>query len=412
MLNFNTERKARMIMLKEMESLKSEVLKLREKVESLNQELESHKSNKIQGRTPTHNKQLQQQQQQQQQPQQPQQQQQPSSSVETSPMTVNRSGVKTPKKMEPESKILVFTKQETIQASSPVQCIRFNPNFSALGCATEGGQVHTWHYEGTNRDTNTINGNVPVTALEWTRPEYGEKLLLGFNDGKVKLMNLNSQDGASINTNHKKVVQIRTPPSYSNLFAVASIIGDTFRSGALHIYDLVSLQVVANRIEPSLLNSISYNSPGTLLACGYQDGFIRLYDTRVSKFVQKWKAHRNGVAGIAFGPDQYSIYSVGIKEKIKTWSASQFGQNIKTYAYAGVWRTTTTADVAVDKDDRFFLTSGRENVGIVYHVDSVRPVQNLGNHTKPVVSIDWDPIHNIIATSSLDNSISLHYLKN
>jgi len=268
-----------------------------------------------------------------------------------------------------------------------------------------------WPLEGSHHNAACIYGNSPVTTLDW-EPKSGKLLLCGDSDGRVKLWNASGDKivgDIAMSSVYKRVVHVRCGPPASILFAVSSASENTRQGGTLTLWDVNKLQSV-NKMKfepPTVLTSIAFNHNGSVFVATDQDGYVRLFDINRGKQISKWKAHQYGACGVTFSSDETSIYSVGLKEKIKCWSAHSMGQLLKSYNYIGIDSGVLRSDISLDVDGHYFLVASHDNYGLLYHVDQSKPLQTVGSHGQPVVSVDWHPIHNTCITASLDHTVCM-----
>jgi len=318
-------------------------------------------------------------------------------------------------RIPPEEKqnVLEVKKFEMFSEGTEVYAVKFSPSGTAIAAGTEGGVTRIWPLD--ESVLPMINySDAAVTTLDW-EPKSGKLLFCGGNDGKVKLWNITSNKivgEITMPSPYKRIVHLKCGPPSLNIFAISSATDNFRQGGALTLWDINKLQCITKLKFDAAINSVAFNHNGSMLISADQEGYLRIFDTNRVKLISKWKAHPNGACGVSFASDETTIYSAGIKEKINCWSAHAVEKLVRSYNFAGIHPASFRSDIPFDSDGNYFLMATKENYGVLYDVEQSKPLQTVGSHGKPVVSVDWHPIQSGCITASLDHTVCLTYFNN
>eukprot|EP01132_Coremiostelium_polycephalum_P009625 gene9625-11795_t len=301
-----------------------------------------------------------------------------------------------------------FESQEICTShTTPVTRCKFSSNGSKIASSSVDGTVRVWNVDGFSRHT-TIYCLSEVISMEW---ENRTKLLLcGTTDSKIKLWN-SSTDKAigDINTSQEfpRVEDLVCNPN-GNSFASSST--NVARSdGVVYTWNFRTLKA-EDKLSSSnaIINSMSFNNNGTLLATGCVDGTIRIFDIKSCSPIAGWQAHSNEILSVQFCSDDNKLYSLGKEGRLSQWNIHVMGKPEKEYEYPGFpIDTHRTTKISFNNDDTSFIIGSNNKYALIYNVENSSPVLQISGHSGPVVAVDWHPTQNICVTGSLDQTVRL-----
>lgn len=94
--------------------------------------------------------------------------------------------------------------------------------------------------------------------------------------------------------------------------------------------------MVRSASSPPAVRGCSFNSDGTLLATGSDDGKVRLWEVSTGTGVRTLEGHLGPVQGVAFSPDGSVLATVSLDETTRLWEVATGTQVRKL---AGHWRS-------------------------------------------------------------------------
>ncbi|KAI3518859.1 hypothetical protein L1887_07703 [Cichorium endivia] len=293
--------------------------------------------------------------------------------------------------------------QETFLGhTSPISCCRFSTSGDNIASASVDGTVRVWTYDSsTSASRNaTIYCGAEIMSLEWDC-KSDRLLLIGTADGGIKAWNVDAKRVVcDLNTTDSfpSVLDIKCSPVEPLFVSAAS----SRRNGTSYIDKLgfASLTVWNMRTwkpmtvlplgkDPPAITSLCFNHNGKILAASATDGMIHI--------------------SVLFGPDETSIFSLGIDGKVFEWSLQNQGkvlwsrncnrfnnsQNLDYYRH----------EMALDANGKRLLVTSDSVRAPIYQVrDHMNGMKTLP-HSAAISTVDWHPTLPIFLTGSVDNSV-------
>ncbi|EGG19410.1 WD40 repeat-containing protein [Cavenderia fasciculata] len=309
-----------------------------------------------------------------------------------------------------ESSYTIESQEACTSHTTAITRCKFSSNGSKIASSSVDGTVRISNVDGFTRHT-TIYCLSEVISLEW---ENKTKLLLcGTTDSKIKLWNSTTDKAVGdINTSadYPRVEDIVCNPN-GNSFASSST-NNSRTDGVVNTWNFRTLKI-EDRLSSSnaIINSMSFNNNGTLLATGCVDGTVRIFDIKSGSPIGGWQAHSNEIISVQFFSD-HKLFTIGKDSKLSQWNIHTMGKPEKEYEYPGfptdIHRTTK---IAFNPEGTSFAVGSNSKYALIYNIDNSNPVGQISGHSGPVVAVDWHPNSNWLVTGSLDHDVKLTKLK-
>ncbi|KAL5567830.1 hypothetical protein UlMin_024405 [Ulmus minor] len=222
---------------------------------------------------------------------------------------------------------LISTQISTLETflghTSPISCCRFSASGNNIASASVDGTVRIWTYDSsTSASRNaTIYCGGEILSLDW-ECKSDRLLIIGTADGGIKAWNVDAK---------RVVCDLNTTEAFPSVFDIkCSPVEPIFvsaaasrRPGASCIDNLgfASLTTVLplGKDLPAI-TSLCFTQNGKFLAAVAIDGMIHMFDMSAGLQITGWPAHDSAISSILFGPDETSIFSLGLDGKIFEWS--------------------------------------------------------------------------------------------
>ncbi len=150
------------------------------------------------------------------------------------------------------------------------------------------------------------------------------------------------------------------------------------------------------------VRSVAFSNDGELLASGFLNGGIQVWEVDSGLQVYSLNGHPASVNSIAFSPDNLWLVSGSRDRKIKIWEADT-GREIQTLSgHEGEVRS-----VAFSPDGKWLVSGSHDRTVRLWRVATGHEVQAFDGHTQQVTSAAFSPDGSIIASSSWDKTIRL-----
>ncbi|KAL4432555.1 hypothetical protein ABPG77_000492 [Micractinium sp. CCAP 211/92] len=170
------------------------------------------------------------------------------------------------------------------------------------------------------------------------------------------------------------------------------------------------------------LNCVAFTSDAAVVAGGFADSSVRLYDLRARAqgcssgataadasgashdWISTFHGHSAPVFGLDFSPDNQLLFSASGDGTVRLWSL-EVQANLAVYKghQLPVW------DVAAMPyfSPFYFASAGADRTARLWSTDRVQPLRLFVGHTSDVDVVRWHPNCHYIATGSTDRTVRL-----
>ncbi|BFG29700.1 hypothetical protein CerSpe_159740 [Prunus speciosa] len=153
-------------------------------------------------------------------------------------------------------------------------------------------------------------------SLDW-ECKSDRLLLIGTADGGIKAWNVDAK---------RVVCDLNTSEAFPRH---GSSHLDSLGFATLTVWNMKTwkaMTVLPLGKDPPAITSLSFNHNGKILAAAATDGMIHMFDMSAGLQITGWPAHDSAISSILFGPDETSIFSLGVDGKVLEWSLQNQGQ--------------------------------------------------------------------------------------
>ncbi|BFG29699.1 hypothetical protein CerSpe_159730 [Prunus speciosa] len=174
-------------------------------------------------------------------------------------------------------------------------------------------------------------------SLDW-ECKSDRLLLIGTADGGIKAWNVDAKRVVcDLNTSEAfpSVLDIKCSPVEPIFVSALASKGhgsshlDSLGFATLTVWNMKTwkaMTVLPLGKDPPAITSLSFNHNGKILAAAATDGMIHMFDMSAGLQITGWPAHDSAISSILFGPDETSIFSLGVDGKVLEWSLQNQGQ--------------------------------------------------------------------------------------
>lgn len=155
--------------------------------------------------------------------------------------------------------------------------------------------------------------------------------------------------------------------------------------------------------ENELIQKISYNSDGTLLAGAGFLGVIKLWDMETYKLTKKFKGHIGGVYGVSFSPDSKELASCGMDNTVRIWDVKTEKEIHKIDEDGAI----IVSDVKYSPDGKLLAASSWDAKVRVYSTTDWSLKYTLEGHTNMITTIDFSADGQYLASGAGNNSVGI-----
>ncbi|XP_076912726.1 uncharacterized protein LOC143571102 [Bidens hawaiensis] len=313
--------------------------------------------------------------------------------------------------------------QETFLGhTSPISCCRFSTSGDNIASASVDGTVRIWTYDSsTSASRNaTIYCGAEIMSLEWDC-KSDRLLLIGTADGGIKAWNVDAKRvvcDLSTTSAFPSVVDLKCSPVEPIFVSAAASRGngtsyiDKLGFASLTVWNMRTwkpMAVLPLGKDPPAITSICFNHNGKILAAAATDGMIHMFDMSAGLQITGWPAHDSAISSVLFGPDETSIFTLGVDGKVFEWSLQNQGKvlwsrNCHRFCNPENSQQYRHEMVLDANGKRLLVTSGSVRAPIYQVQDNTNGMKTLA-HSAAISTVDWHPTLPIFLTGSVDNSV-------
>jgi len=241
----------------------------------------------------------------------------------------------------------------------------------------------------------TLAGNSgPVWSVAFA-PD-GQTLLMGIDDGTVKLWNVDSAKLQSTIKVHNGPVWATTISSSGKYFATGH--GD----GKVHVYDAASETLLQSFNADGAVRSLAFSPKGSSLAIGTRSGKVSIWDAERAEKILDVAGHEGEVVSVAFSPDGTILGSASGDKTGRLWNVDNGRERARLEGHNG-----GVYSIAFSADSQTVATGGWDHAVRMWETSSGSPLGVLEGNESDVWSVAFSPSAPILAAAGEDRVVRL-----
>jgi|GEM_PF-2632253 len=143
------------------------------------------------------------------------------------------------------------------------------------------------------------------------------------------------------------------------------------------------------------LNSIAYNSDGTLIAGGGTGTVVKIWQTESGNLLKTLGGFSGNVNMVTFSPDGLLLAACSQDGTVKIWRVSDGYELHKLFGH-----NQSVNSISFSKDGRYIVSGSSDRSVKIWLAGDGTLVKTLNGHTAPVTSVSFSPDGDLIASSS------------
>ena len=168
-------------------------------------------------------------------------------------------------------------------------------------------------------------------------------------------------------------------------------------------------QIAKNQLELTLKGhkdwvwSVAWSPDGKILASSSNDCSIKLWDTTTGECILTDSCDINSNKSVAWSPDGKKLASGGSDLTIRIWNPDT-GEDYQKLKLETDWLFWIS--LAWSPNSKILAIAVQETIQI-WNVENGTCIKTLAGHEQYVLSVDWHPMENLLASSSLDGTVRI-----
>ncbi len=152
-----------------------------------------------------------------------------------------------------------------------------------------------------------------------------------------------------------------------------------------------------------MCTAVEFTPDGSVIATGYDSGFIRLWNVESKKELLVLKGHKEKITSLVFSPDGKLLVSGSLDRRIIVWDA-YLGYILKIIR--GYWGAVTS--LAINKTGTMFASATADNRIRLWNIKkNWKKTHELKQHVNTITKIAFSPTSNLLASASWDHKIMI-----
>ncbi len=148
--------------------------------------------------------------------------------------------------------------------------------------------------------------------------------------------------------------------------------------------------------------AVAFSADGELLASGFEDQSIRLWNVATGREVRTLIGHTEEVTSVAFSPDGSLLASGSDDDTITLWDVDA---GSKAHVLTG--HASSVRSVAFSSDGRLLVSGSSDETLKLWDVNAGAEMRTLGGHSDTVYSVAFSPDGEFLASGSADKTAIL-----
>ena len=266
--------------------------------------------------------------------------------------------------------------------------ILFNPNGSQFA-AIEGASVKIWDAK-TGNELQTLSGDGGrITAFAYS-PD-GTLIAATRDDFSVTLFDPASNMDAQTWSAHSGLINtLAFSPDGKQLVTA----GNDYKVLVWNVSN-PSSPISINMDIPVGIQSAAFNSNGTRLAIGLQNGTVKVWDLTAGEEITVLRGHSDSIRSVAFSSDDQLLATASLDGTARIWDTKNSSEKFILEGH-----TNTVTSVAFDPDGNRLATASRDGTAKLWNVNTGRELLTIPGDGSGINNLDFSPDGTRLVTSS------------
>ena len=239
-----------------------------------------------------------------------------------------------------------------------------------------------------------------VTAVH-ASPD-GLKLLIGTASGTIGVLDVPTLKHATIVRSHTDIIYGLSLDPHNREFATASC------DGSIRVWELDGnqAQLVEFEMPSGCSRAVAYHPTEYSIACGFDDGSIRVFDIASTSLLEEYTQHQGKVVDLLFAHNAEKLYSAGADGVLCAYDVVHAYQPSRTYS-AAPGAEPASPCLAITKDDLLLVAGSLQKAQLLLFEASTLSLLASIPMASDITSVAIGPARTLFMSSADGSLLSL-----
>ncbi|EAY09691.1 Transcriptional repressor tup11-related protein [Trichomonas vaginalis G3] len=246
-----------------------------------------------------------------------------------------------------------------------------------------------------------------IRSIAWT--PHGNQLICGGEDRKLRVFELTEGQ-------EENATPIRTIDSEASIFQIKFISDGKYfvtaaGDGSLCLWDALTYSKLWTHkriVENVVAASLAVSTDNKLVAVGYDDKNVCIFDIDQRKLLLTSECHAAGVYAIVFIPNTHRLITSSLDASIKIWDIVETGGNYEMKLLNTIKQHTDyVLAVAVDPTGKWLLSGSKDMTMKLINLEMGQALYSIKSHSNSIISCDFNPTSLAFCSGSGDKTVKI-----
>lgn len=292
-----------------------------------------------------------------------------------------------------------------------VCCTSFSPDGSSIAIGSDKAlriyniDQDSFIFEQSLDHSQNASMNNHIRSISWT-PD-SKCIICGTEDSRVRIYQVD--EGLllkKMKVGSRGVFEIQVAKTNEYFAAVTG-------NGDLSLYSMADYKLIRTferEVDDIIASSLSISEDGSLIAVGYSDFVVGLWDPKLGQLLFENKCHNDGIFSVKFIPGKNNkIVTSSLDSTIKFWDILYDNQGLPRLSLSHVLKghTNSVLSLSINAEGTWLLSGSKDMTVKLTDIETATMIYDIQAHKNSVISVSFSPSDKHFCTGSGDRSIKI-----
>lgn len=292
-----------------------------------------------------------------------------------------------------------------------VCCTSFSPDGSSIAIGSNKAiRVYNidqdlFTFEQSLDRSESTDSNNHIRSISWTHDS--KCVICGTQDSKIRIYQI--QDGTllkKIKIGAEGVFEIQVA---KNNEYFAAVTGD----GGLSLFSMTDYKHISTfdrDVENVIALTLSISEDSSLIAVGYSDYIVGLWNPKFGRLLLEKKCHDNGIFSVKFVPGKNNkLITSSLDATIKFWDIIYDSNDLPNLKLSNVLNghENSVLSLSINTEGTWLLSGSKDTTVKLTDIEKAKMIYDIRAHKNSVITVSFSPRNKHFCTGSGDRSIKI-----